>query len=67
MNLKLLRTQRGLTQKQLGMRIGVSQQYISKLEAGNINGLTIGKLVKLAKVLKVEPDKLLDILLEDNK
>lgn len=64
--MKELRRRVGLSQKQLGERIGVSQVYISKLEKGEITGLTIEKLVKLSSALKVTPTELLDILLNIN-
>lgn len=66
-SLKLLRRKRGLTQKELAKRLRVTQQYISKLENGNIDGLTIGKLKKLAKVLGIDVIEMLRILLERNK
>lgn len=56
-----------LTQKQLGDRIGVTQVYISKIEKGDIEGLTIGKLTKLANVLQITPSELLDKLLNNEK
>lgn len=55
-----------MTQKQLGKMIGVSQVYISKIENGDIEGLTIGKLIKLSKALKVSSINLLEILLKQN-
>ena len=60
-----LRRKKKLTQKQLAELIGVTQSYISKIEQGNVKSLTIGKLLKLAKVLDVEPEKLLHILLKN--
>lgn len=62
MNLKELREFNLLTQKDLSERLGVTQQYISKLENGNINGLTLGKFNKLSKILKVTEPELIVIL-----
>ena len=53
----------GYTQKQLGDRIGVSQVYISRIENGDVEGLTIGKLIKLASALRIGPEELLTKLL----
>lgn len=57
----------GYTQKQLGDRIGVSQVYISRIENGDIEGLTIGKLIKLANALQIGPEELLTKLLVISK
>jgi len=62
--MKMLRKRMGLTQAQLAARIGVSQVYISRIENGDIDGLTIGKLLSLAHILHVEPIELLDKLLK---
>lgn len=62
-----LRKKKRLTQKQLGYLIGVNQSYISKIENGNIKSLTIGKFLKLAKVLGVKPEELLQILLKNQE
>ena len=61
--MKTLRQKSRLTQNQLGERVGVSQVYISKIERGDVKGLTIDKLVKLADALQVTPIELLVRLL----
>lgn len=61
--MRILRAKSKLTQKQLAERIGVTQTYISRIERGEIEGLTIGKLLKLADALKVTPTTLLERLL----
>lgn len=66
-SMKKLRVKAGYTQKQLAIRIGVSQSYISKIEKGKIDGMTIDKLLKLADALQVTPAKLLNTLLRRNK
>lgn len=53
MCLKELRKQKGYTQKDLGICIGVSQQYISKIENGNIGSVTVTKIQSLSKALDI--------------
>lgn len=62
--MKLLRIKKGYTQKQLANTLEVSQQYISKLEAGNVGGLTIDKLVHMSKILEISPSDLLNRLID---
>ncbi|GAA0081319.1 helix-turn-helix domain-containing protein [Clostridium sp. CTA-6] len=62
-----LRTKLGYTQEALGERIGVTQVYICRIENGDIEGLTIGKLKRLAHALQISPVKLLDILLKEER
>ncbi|NFM24712.1 helix-turn-helix transcriptional regulator [Clostridium sporogenes] len=62
-----LRTKLGYTQEALGERIGVTQVYICRIENGDIEGLTIGKLKKLARALQIKPVKLLEILLKEER
>jgi UDP-N-acetylglucosamine 1-carboxyvinyltransferase len=47
--IKNIRTQMGYSQKELAKRLGVIQQYVSKLEAGREN-LTLDTLKKIAEV-----------------
>lgn len=57
-----LRTQRGLTQRDLAQRIGVSNTYISKIENGNLHfgDYPSEKFIhKLADVLQADEDELL--------
>ncbi|MBN3349563.1 XRE family transcriptional regulator [Clostridium botulinum] len=65
--LRKLRTKLGYTQEILGERIGVEQSYISRLENGEIEFMTIGKLKKLSRALQVTPVKLLEILLKEER
>lgn len=53
-----------VTQRELGIRIGVKQSYISRIEGGDIESLTIGKMLKLSEVLHVDPVILLQSLLD---
>ena len=50
---KVLREHRGLTQKELADRTGLSALYISQIETGRANGGRIG-LEKIAQALGVE-------------
>ena len=63
MGLKELRMKRGLTQRELAERIGVTQQHIAAYENGvnGIDNMTLGKAIKLCDALRVRnPRKLLD-------
>ena len=57
---KLRRIKLGLNQKALGERIGQDQAYISRLERGQLPGATIAVLERLADVLGVSTDYLLN-------
>jgi transcriptional regulator with XRE-family HTH domain len=53
-NLRRLRTEKGYSQEALAHEAGVNRTYMSKLEkGGSFVGLEV--IVKLAKVLDVEP------------
>lgn len=47
-----LRIERGLTQEELAVRIGITDRYLRYIEAGRIN-LSLGYLVRLANALGV--------------
>jgi len=49
-----LRSQFGLTQKELARRMRTSQQAISRLERGEYNGCTLRTLSKLARATGTE-------------
>lgn len=55
------RLTRGWSQKELASRLGTSQSYIARLEAGSIDP-QVSTLRRLADVLEVEPALLLSIL-----
>ena len=57
--IKRLRTKQGLTQTQLAERAGVSQPYLSQLEAGAKEHPDVQIVQKLAKALGVKIDDLL--------
>lgn len=58
-NIKRLRKQRGLTQTQLGDKIGKDKQTVSKLEKGGI-GISEDYMFLLAQALDVHPMALFD-------
>ena len=49
-----LREKRGLTQAELARRMGVTQPFIAKLEAGETHNFSLETLVKLASALNSE-------------
>jgi transcriptional regulator with XRE-family HTH domain len=53
MNVKRLRTQRGLTQMELAKKTKVTQAFIAQLETGAEDNPTLATLRRLAKALKV--------------
>ncbi|MBB5887718.1 helix-turn-helix domain-containing protein [Lactovum miscens] len=56
-NVKFYREKAGLTQKELGLKMGKSESAISKWESG-INSPKLEEIEQLAKVLDVEMDTL---------
>ncbi|HWX58056.1 helix-turn-helix transcriptional regulator [Bradyrhizobium sp.] len=59
-NLRRLRTEKGYSQEALAYEAGVNRTYMSKLEkGGSFVGLEL--MVKLAKVLEVEPADFLKV------
>ena len=55
--LREMRKRKGLTQKELAEKIGVSESYICQVENGKM--ISIKKLDKLAKILGCEAKELL--------
>jgi transcriptional regulator with XRE-family HTH domain len=58
-NLRRLRVEKGLSQEELALQAEVDRTYISSLERG-IYSPTVTVIGKLAKVIGVEPGKLLE-------
>jgi transcriptional regulator with XRE-family HTH domain len=58
--LKKLRIAKGLTQEQLGNKVGVSDAYITMLETGARKNPSLDLLERLAKALKVKVGELLE-------
>jgi transcriptional regulator with XRE-family HTH domain len=54
-----LRTERGWTQEALAERLGVSIQYLRRIELGQTH-VTVPKLVELANALRVVPGALFE-------
>lgn len=59
-----MRIAKNLTQKDLSKMVGINQAYVSKIERGKIEGLTIKTLLKIAECLEVSPFRLLCELLK---
>jgi HTH-type transcriptional regulator/antitoxin HipB len=57
-----LRRQRGLTQSELGERLGIAQKNVHRLESGTQN-LTLRTIVKVAQALDVDVEALLQAAL----
>jgi transcriptional regulator with XRE-family HTH domain len=57
-NLRAARIEAGLTQAQLAQRTGLTQQYVSWVEAGHAN-ITLATMTALARVLGQEVRELL--------
>lgn len=53
LKIRALRETRGLSQKDLGERIGVAQTWVSKLEDPNYGKLTLSTLLRLASAFDV--------------
>jgi transcriptional regulator with XRE-family HTH domain len=60
MNLKALRTARGLTQVELSKKMKMKQAYIAQLESGVEDNPTLATLRRLAKALKVTVGELVE-------
>lgn len=58
MRLKALREQKGMTQRELGARVGVTLQAVSQWEAG-IKRPSVANLERLADVLETITDAIL--------
>lgn len=59
--LSYFRLQKGWSQKQLAARLGTSQSYIARLEAGSIDP-QLSTLRRLAAALGIPPSELLDTI-----
>jgi XRE family transcriptional regulator, regulator of sulfur utilization len=57
-NLKEIREEKGVTQDNIAMSLGVSRGFISKIENGKTNP-TLSTMTKIAKALNVTTDELL--------
>lgn len=61
MDMKTLRTRRGLTQTQVAALMGVTQPYIARYESGehSLGNMTARNFLKLCEILNCTPDELL--------
>lgn len=57
-NVRELRHEAGLTQKQLARRAGIDRSYLARIETEAIN-ISINVLFALSKALSVDPERLL--------
>ena len=51
--IRAARTAKGLTQRELGQRVGLPQSHISKIESGAVD-LQLSSLVEIARALDLE-------------
>lgn len=58
-----MRKSKGLTQRKIALKTGLTQQYISQIEHGKIWGITLLKLYEMSMVLEVCPCELFRELL----
>ena len=65
--IKKLRTARGLSQRDLGTRTGVTSAYITLLETGQRRNPTVLVAVRLADALGVPVMKLIECVIKDDE
>lgn len=63
-NLKVIRELKGISQAELGERVGVSQQMIFQLEKG-FRTLSVHMLVSISEALECTPNDILGFRKED--
>lgn len=59
--LKSLRMEKKISQRKLAEAVGIDFTYISKIENGTMDPPAEDKIISIAKVLNVDPDKMLII------
>ncbi|WP_158301658.1 helix-turn-helix domain-containing protein [Paenibacillus mesophilus] len=57
--LRSLRKQNKVTQRQLATLVGIDFTYISKIESGTMDPPAEDKIIRMAEVLRVEPEELI--------
>jgi len=57
--IKEFRKKRGLTQENLAEQMDTSYKYIQRIEGKNPPDVRLSTIIRLAKVLKIEPSELL--------
>lgn len=63
-NLKRIRKQKALTQRQIASLIGIESSAISRIERGE--NITLSRLISVANALQVHPSKLFDFIPDPN-
>ena len=58
--IKTARVKKGLTQEALAEKVGVQKSAVAKWENGRVSEIRRSNLLKLAKVLSIDPNSLLD-------
>lgn len=64
-NIKQMRIKKGLTQEELGEKLGLQKSAIAKYENGKVNNIKRSTIAKMADIFDVDPVWLMD--LSDNK
>lgn len=67
LNLAKLRMQSGLTQRELGRRLNVSQPQIAKWEKGEMPNMQLRTVKNLAEALSISVSDLIETLLANNE
>ena len=62
--IKLQRMQNKMTQRTLAARLGVTEDFVSKIESGK-SKVPVDKLKILVKVLKLNKQEVLKLLIDD--
>jgi Predicted transcriptional regulators len=44
-----------MTQKDLADKLGIDRSQLARIETGNTNGITIGRIAEIAEILNVNP------------
>ena len=55
----MLRSRMGMTQKELGDKMGTSFQQVQKYECGD-NGLSVSRFAQICKIFEISPSAFLD-------
>lgn len=58
--IKKLRTERGLSQEELGKMLGVKRAAVQKWESGTVKNLKRETIIKLAEIFNVSPSSFID-------
>lgn len=53
-----------LTQKELGLYLGISQSYVSKIETRKTKSLSVSKILDLSLILELDPVEVFKFIAE---